>query len=171
MIDKEFLIHKAHYNKLLTNYYPSQFYSLTEPDLTLTKENKLKPTANLSRDIEGVISTDKSPMFTFSIDTFAELFEKGLYDSCYELIRICLDNVLTYYSTACIPTKEKIENLYLRNKLKYATMGCCLRVLDLLDNRVGRYKVKQNMDTIFTSTEVFYKRTERIDIDESMVIL
>ena len=127
----------------------------------------VKSTANLSRDIEGIFSVDNTPMFTFSLDKLHELFLAENFESCYSMIKTCLENVLNYFIQEKLPVKEKIEIAYFSGKLKYATMGFCLKILDHLDNGIKRYRVRSNLDLTFPSSEVFYRRTEKQNNAES----
>jgi hypothetical protein len=169
MIDKNNLLRKSHYNELLSHFYPNQFYTLKDLDLTLTKDNKIKPTSNLSRSTEGIFSTETTPMFTFSLDKLSELYKSDKLESCHSIIKTSLENVLNYFLIEKLPVKEKIEKAYFSGKLKYSTMGFCLKIVDLLEEQIKRYRVKRNLDMTFPSTEVFYRRTEKQNIEESKI--
>jgi hypothetical protein len=171
MIDKEFLVKKSHYNKLLTNFNPRIFNSLKTYDLNITNENKIKPTANLSREFENIISTDKTPMFTFSLEKLTELYKNENYDTCFELLRVSLENVLNYFSKAKIPAKEKIEFIYSKGLINYGTMNYCLKVMEILNDRIIQYRIKKDMDIVSPYCEIYYRRAERIEIEDRKEIL
>jgi hypothetical protein len=82
------------------------------------------------------------------------------------VIQFSLENVLNYYSKVQLPAKEKIEKIYFSGSLNFKTMSFCYKILDILDTRVKRYRVKMNLELNYPENEVFYRRYDRINIDE-----
>ncbi len=165
--DKNKLLNTVHYNEVISEFHPNHFYSVKDMNINYTKSNILPKLKNISRDFENIYSTEVTPMFSFSLIEFADLFSNSQYIKCYELIELNLKNLLSYYDKSNIDIKQKLEKLYKSNKINYLTLSYSIKIYEMLQNNLPYFLVRTNKRLYYTETELAYnKYDKKLNVEE-----